>query len=421
MFQGKVSTSKVGLFPVAYTTKEPPAPVIPEIVRQSSSGGPLQSLREETDSMNEPEPDDTVMAATLTDVQAAIEQLGTKRIDGDAASHTFSFSSARDGTDVDADHEHNGDNDTWTSNPRSLLAQNAMDMEKARNLERSVAPPIEVELSDESDDEDDEHHHHRHHSPNHLHPGSSNGYRPYGRIEDPARHSSPTLPAPSAQDVIDHDKELYRLSTVSSSQLIHHASDTEGEGEADTESLMDHPIKLAPAVATLPRAPTPTTPKEPTPMAHPVPQPVRVSTPTLLSNRTSQPLPSPTASYFNAGFAAAIPLPMSPAPLLSPIITTPKRSSTPTAYPEAKTVVASPAATIVHAPALVPTPMSTIATPLPAETHSQPPSNDFKGTTPNEWTVDQVVSWLRSKNFDDGVCAKFIGELPYLAGPSQFY
>ena len=30
-------------------------------------------------------------------------------------------------------------------------------------------------------------------------------------------------------------------------------------------------------------------------------------------------------------------------------------------------------------------------------------------SNPAEWTVDEVIDWLRSKGFGDDVCEKFIG------------
>ncbi|QRV73324.1 SH3 domain protein [Ceratobasidium sp. AG-Ba] len=159
-WQGRDPSGKVGLFPEAYTTREPP---------QLTHGAPLHALAEEPDGSeaedDKPQAIDGAkpghgakdsMAATLTDVQAAIEQLGVRSgIDG--ASRSFSFASTRTGggseSEPDADDE---DGPAWHRNARSALAAAA-----ARNVDNrdSLAPPppIPFELSDESEPEDEDH------------------------------------------------------------------------------------------------------------------------------------------------------------------------------------------------------------------------------------------------------------------------
>ena len=39
---------------------------------------------------------------------------------------------------------------------------------------------------------------------------------------------------------------------------------------------------------------------------------------------------------------------------------------------------------------------------------SQDETKAFK-THPSDWTVDEVIDWLKSKGFDQSVCDKFIG------------
>ncbi|KAJ3552054.1 hypothetical protein NP233_g12962 [Leucocoprinus birnbaumii] len=136
-------------------------------------------------------PGDQVMKATLTDVQKAIEQLGRNRgIDNDDGGRSFSFASTRDdrGTDTDTDFDlsdldgpggsgvvgggkggDSGDDvEGWHKGARLKLAEKARRaVEEAEKLEalmgglgsnhserRTVAPPIEVEMSDESEDEE---------------------------------------------------------------------------------------------------------------------------------------------------------------------------------------------------------------------------------------------------------------------------
>ena len=121
------------------------------------------------------------MKATMTDVQKAIEQLGrshgTSPVSGDYDARSFSFASTKTGgedltEDTDFDMETDGDRDDgeWVGDgdhkdARMKLAEKARKVvekqrrkeeEEERAIKRSIAPPIEVELSDESDGEDDD-------------------------------------------------------------------------------------------------------------------------------------------------------------------------------------------------------------------------------------------------------------------------
>lgn len=133
---------------------------------------PLQTLKEESDadSMasaardNAKTESDGVMKATLTDVQKAIEQLGRNDQDGGAS---FTFASYREGdnTDRDTDREtdtetdKDADGDTWHKGARHNLAEKAraaVEKEKIQQgSSRAIQPPIDVEVSDESEAEDD--------------------------------------------------------------------------------------------------------------------------------------------------------------------------------------------------------------------------------------------------------------------------
>ena len=118
-------------------------------------------------------PDVEVMKATIANVQKAIEQLGRGGMTGDDGDGTrsFSFASTRDGhgtktdmnfdfRDVEAPLELNGED--WQKNARLKLVDEArMALESAQKLEEMTSekelrkPPIDVELSDESDAEND--------------------------------------------------------------------------------------------------------------------------------------------------------------------------------------------------------------------------------------------------------------------------
>ncbi|KAG9101848.1 polar growth protein [Ceratobasidium sp. 370] len=157
-WQGRDPSGKVGLFPEAYTTREPP---------QLTHGTPLHALAEEPDADAEgekPAPKDSAkplkagaddsMAATLTDVQAAIEQLGVRGVDG--ASRSFSFASTRTGGESESEPDADDEGGAWHRNARSALAAAA-----AREVDNrdswAPPPPIPFEMSDESEPEDDEH------------------------------------------------------------------------------------------------------------------------------------------------------------------------------------------------------------------------------------------------------------------------
>ncbi|KAH8118838.1 hypothetical protein DFH11DRAFT_1569588 [Phellopilus nigrolimitatus] len=197
-WQGRNLFGKIGLFPQSYTTSDPSAVQPP--AASSTNGNdapdpapapPLQTLGEEaetasvvSDGNDKAERDgadgDRVMRATLTDVQEAIEQLGRKDRDGGGS---FSFGSLRDGgsTDREGDTDHEMDTETGTGNrngeawhkgARSNLAEKARQQQELLQREqadydaemklhapiiaaRLSEPPIEFEMSDESEGEDD--------------------------------------------------------------------------------------------------------------------------------------------------------------------------------------------------------------------------------------------------------------------------
>ena len=160
----------------------------------SSTSTPLESLREESEPptpavthtptippihVNDQEEEGSaqgnghqMMQATITDVQKAIEQLGRNNSSTFTNTDTQSISFASDtggettdfGEDSDADRDSGGDVDGgegWHRDARLRLAEKARKaVEEAEKLEsmintRSAAPPIEVEMSDDSDFEDD--------------------------------------------------------------------------------------------------------------------------------------------------------------------------------------------------------------------------------------------------------------------------
>ncbi|KAG6868912.1 hypothetical protein C0993_007686 [Termitomyces sp. T159_Od127] len=117
---------------------------------------------------------EAVMKATMTDVQKAIEQLGRSNVAGDEE-RSFSFASSRgDVTEGETDTEYDmsdvdvgtgtADGETWHKGARTKLAERAKRaVEEAEKFEAMMngassraAPPIEVEMSDESEGEGEE-------------------------------------------------------------------------------------------------------------------------------------------------------------------------------------------------------------------------------------------------------------------------
>ncbi|KAG6887274.1 hypothetical protein C0995_016498 [Termitomyces sp. Mi166 len=114
-----------------------------------------------------------VMKATMTDVQKAIEQLGRSNAAGDEA-RSFSFASSKgDVTEGETDTEYDmsdvdvgpstAGGETWHKGARTKLAERAKRaVEEAEKLEAMMngtsnraAPPIDVEMSDESEGEEE--------------------------------------------------------------------------------------------------------------------------------------------------------------------------------------------------------------------------------------------------------------------------
>ncbi|KAJ3753070.1 hypothetical protein EV360DRAFT_54086 [Lentinula raphanica] len=295
--EGRNLSGKTGLFPQTYTAPAPAASLtetsasMKEENFKSASNASLQPLEEESELepsphapaifVNGTEADGEVMKATLTDVQKAIEQLGRNRtssVDGDG-SRSFSFTSSRD-TDRESETDYDlsdtespdFDDEGHHKNTRQRLAEKARKaVEDAEKLEmmmggmsvgnRSSAPPIEVEMSDESEGEDDD-------------------------VDEDYTRSSSFLRRHSAIEELDEDD-------VTDARSISLPTPT-SPGFAHSESTISTVIPTPVPVATpTPHALTP--PRAQTPAAARSPSPVRE---TLVA------LPSPTASSFHSNSGA---------------------------------------------------------------------------------------------------------------------
>ncbi|CAG8653147.1 12224_t:CDS:2, partial [Acaulospora colombiana] len=562
-----------GIFPRDYTT--PAGPLIPELrtpggtavqelgppghstssFHSGNYGSVLHPLTEENESdtalgpsngrLNDPSNyqktnnlangGGQVMAATMTDIQHAIDQLGVKRsystLTDDRMTddrRSVSFVSTRDDRTSIYDHEGRLDegrrdsmyegedgmdvtpggntnrvtlNEEWHRNARRRLFEKVdeMDAEARRKAEEEEAaytnnyhrPPVEVEFSDESEDEDGHHHHHHNAPPNdllsriqHKHDDSIPSTLPSTFIGD---HSTTSLPfvkddgtenvgVPSAavngRHLTDSPAKadsptlaISRHETLESNRIDLSTSPPDAEAQ-DKRSITpvpskksDDPLQKAkdlsiPNIGKPPNEPmeakrdspeflpnfAPTSPFDPSPFAPTIPgtadsrtqgdYPISSSTiyPATQASRDASPsqpvskspsyisfLPSPTA----ATFAHAPGGNMDQPPVSSEGFS---QSQSQSSVPEkvinevdhsvrANDVISSQARQPIGQTAVVP--LTTSGSLLPPSSNvpsSQASPQSTKKVPVSEWTVDQVVDWIRSKGFDEGICKKFIGE-----------
>jgi hypothetical protein len=406
--KGKNKDGAFGLFPQSYTTTVAPAP--PEFIIQPEPIPPavdvhtptlLHSLQEEPENISiqgspnpdavtngtngaEPSQNHEVMKATMTDVQKAIEQLGKNDADG---SRSFSFASSRDGDwtdrELDSEGETDGEGETWHTNARQKLAekarlanQKAADEHNTPPMRVSV-PPIEVELSDESEAEDDDD----------LQPPHSSS--PFSRIH-------PHIPE---------------------------------EEEEEHKRQVQESIDNEPATAVIPEVtpPSPMGGNFPTATAD-LPFPRQRS-----ESPNSDYIPSADHPTNNGGNGIYLPTPTSPKTFETDIATpTPNGSQDrPSSISLANSAETKYSLTPVHQNIGLPSPIASSltsivqtltpvgsASPLkfpsslpPDSTTLQPPKAP-SSNLPAEWTVEEVVDWLKSKGFDQPICDKFIGIVP---------
>ncbi|KAJ3966971.1 hypothetical protein EV361DRAFT_527412 [Lentinula raphanica] len=421
-WHGRNLAGKTGLFPQTYTAPAPAASLtetsasMKEENFKSASNASLQPLEEESEPEPSPhapaifvngnEADGEVMKATLTDVQKAIEQLGRNRtssVDGDG-SRSFSFTSSRD-TDRESETDYDlsdtespdFDDEGHHKNTRQRLAEKARKaVEDAEKLEmmmggmsvgnRSSAPPIEVEMSDESEGEDDD--------VDEDYTRSSSFLRRHSAIEEvdedatedngtapthtPQPHQDLTLPEQEGDDTealtatAPSFPALAATEDVTDARSISLPTPT-SPGFAHSESTISTVIPTpVPVVTPTPHALTP--PRAQTPAAARSPSPVRE---TLVA------LPSPTASSFHSNSGA--------------FHFSPHQS-------QHNSLSSVPSSAPVTAPASASE--GNQAQPQLSQKDAGPTKEKEK-THPSEWTVEEVVEWARSKGFGEDVCDKF--------------
>ena len=403
LFKGRNLAGKVGLFPQTYTTAAPPSASIPPLTdsqgsQESQTSSTLQPLPEESETSSsighaatngnihakQPSQGDEVMKATMTDVQKAIEQLGRNNGGSVRDDRSFSFASTKTGdadtdTDIDMDTDRDTDaaGDDWHRDARVKLAEQARKVvaaqkkkdEEEAEIVRSIQPPIEVELSDESEGEDDE-----------------DGHR--HRMDFGREH--PHIPE---EDEDDAESQAPRIQMSK-----HEQENTAPEMPGD---IVPVPEGSQPPTATANRTAFPNT------------QPVVESSHVRARQISVTSLPTPT-SPGNSPHA------ISPAEVyrnVSPSLSAPEQphshvTPTPSTIRDANLALPSPAASYVGQQQT--SKHNSLASSGHQSNPIQSPTTEHSAqkkwaTHPSEWTVEDVVDWLRSKGFGDDVCDRFIG------------
>ncbi|KAL1940059.1 hypothetical protein VTO73DRAFT_9394 [Trametes versicolor] len=420
-WQGRNPSGQSGLFPQSYTTPNPPSSSItfpdatpsfpePSTSKGENGAGPLHSLPEEpeasasseaarhspTDSERKRKPSDgdVMMRATMTDVQKAIEQLGRNDRDG---SRSFSFASShgdyseRSETETEDDHDADAEDDEmgWHKGARAKLAERAQrenEQRQAREAEeqpRAMIPPIDVEVSDDSDMEDEES------------PHSPRKHQQYPRIaeedEETEESKDPVPLTPHAPPSAISDESI-----IPSTRYV-----VPDETDLPTATASTFPES----------APSPTVPTVFSPVTAVAPEPVPASEPAPTETQRAPTPSSPAVQHEEA------------APSVTPIITPAPSTMKVGEQLPFSTTSALPSPTTSSAGSYGPssaagiqqtlTPATTVAsfrtsTSTPHANGGASEAGKKSGTHPSEWTVEEVIDWLKAKGFDQGVCDKFI-------------
>jgi hypothetical protein len=325
-----------------------------------------------------------MMKATMTDVQKAIEQLGGGvREDGDGA-RSFSFASTMDGantensdtdfdlSDLDGMEANWNDGEDWHKSARRKLAAKAKRaVEEAEKLEemmgengyttRAVAHPIEMEFSDESEAEDDA-----------DLTRSSNFQR-----------NHPHIPEEDEDMGTDGEAAATNGTQYSTAEDYIPVSPND-ESDVPTATKPSFLTQSPVPIESLPekKAPTPEKSVYPSPISPPtttIPniQQIIKRSPTPLRETTNG-LPSPASAGHSSKHNSMV-----------------SSSSAPQVLQQQQ-----------------PNGTSTFAKPASIPVSSAHGRNE---SPPSEWSVEDVVDWLKSKGFDQDICDKFVGEFVVLS------
>ena len=332
-----------------------------------------------------------VMKATMTDVQKAIEQLGGNDRDG---TRSFSFASIRDG-DTDDGTETDGEigvanaGDGWHRSARDKLAQEARKVveakaaAEARDAALRSAPPIEVEMSDESEGEDDDsafqHLQHMHFTREHPHipeEDENEGVRNAAPRDLARKSSTATSSAILPREDLMSQQDVNQLPT---------ATEQSAARASSLPTLSSHSLadgKRSPSLLPTPTSPTPPSIESPIPI-----MPVSAT----LIPLPASPTPSAQVAMLVNGAREGREVPSG---LPSPALTAggSQRNSAQVSKNNTALFAAKP-------------PQGALQ-PSPSEMEAEK-----KAIAPEEWSVEEVAEWLKSKGFGQDVCEKFIGKL----------
>ncbi|KAF9445830.1 hypothetical protein P691DRAFT_244057 [Macrolepiota fuliginosa MF-IS2] len=400
------------------------------------------------------------MKATLTDVQKAIEQLGRDHGDNDGG-RSFSFASTRDDRDTDTDFDLSDldgaddaeDVEGWHKGARMKLAEKARraveEAEKLEammgglgaNAERRSAPPIEVELSDESDDEveregfttrstaiqgiPEEDEDVETDGEPHLSRGKDTVTgTPAASITPPANEDN------AAVSLTLSEKDETELGTATATRSSFRLSPSPQanpnvDSSPPTQSPEPNSSAANPSSTLLP-AGVGVKAESPVPFPAPAAESTRSSTPLRGSTPLSRSLSPPVAATSPKSLPRAMSPPIVasntnskhtsvasvgsfrglaqstaiPAPAPEPMVPLP-----PVPVPAA---IAPPVAVFAIQPVNSTSTMMAVASSPPAVS---PPvlvvEEKKEKPHPSEWTLEDVVDWLKSKGFDQDVCDKF--------------
>lgn len=413
-WEGRNLAGKVGLFPESYTqpappSTEPPPAAMPATAPLSSAladraqpsatslpstkQAQLELVRDGTssDTMVPAAPNlstaagnGEVMLATLTDVQQAIEQLGHKD-DGDG-SRSFTFSSSHgDSTDHDTDHDTDAEagGEDWHRSARQKLAekakkvveeQAAREAAEGRVTFRSSAPPIDVEMSDDSGDEGD---------------------RPFDQ-SSPNGHDNkhPHIPEEDENEPpAPHNQKISYSPSIQPSERYIVPSPISTAHRPESGLIGDAAVEVAVATATQ--------------QSFPQNEKAQARTP---ENTSSLPSPvSPGLRGISNGASADTANTPSSAQLVFP-----SKAQT-LSLQEVSGVLPSPVASSnghrhgYSISSLTSSAIMAASSPLSAPHSVDMSSNKQpRDVHPSEWNVEDVIDWLRVKGFDDTVCDKFL-------------
>lgn len=410
-WKGTNVAGKTGLFPQSYTTSVPPAPV--NMSTPSKLMGQAATLSALAEDEEPSSPDDkdgdariihqpqpvhatqpgtaTVLHATMTDIQEAIEQLGARPDSAGAGSRSFSFASTKGGavTDDDGDGVDDAEFATgWNTDARSRLAANAAKQQTIINAAVSHQPPIEVEMSDESEEEGE-----------HMPSLSSLGTP--SPAYDAARSIPDLIQATADAQAAVHAAEAEEEAPITARPL------TNGHGHARHES--EATIAYQPSSNnTLTQA---------NPRKHTISESTTntITSVSAAHDASTREPPAPVVPVLSSEKDGPLPAARMGEPTPPASVAAAQAVSLPSSSVASHSVASSAEIIVstISPVALVPStaePASATAASL-SSVPTSPDSGSGRSTNPpSEWTVEEVVAWLRSKKFDEAVCAKFIGK-----------